>query len=59
MKINFEDGSFIIFDSANDKINIVMCAKRDNKTTTMTSSTLKKEEVKDIMIFLSEWIKKS
>ena len=59
MKIDFEDGSFIMFENFDDRINIIMCARKDNKTTTMTSSTIKKEEAQNIMNFLSDWIKKN
>ncbi len=59
MKIDFEDGSFISLEILKDDINIIMCAKKDSRTTTMTSSVISKEQIKDIVLFLSDWLNKN
>ena len=57
MKINFEDGSFIELEELQDKIRIIMCAKKDVRTTTMSSSVINVEQIKEIMTFLEKYIK--
>ena len=59
MRIEFDDSSFLeIMPSAQDKdrITFVICGLKDYKQLTMSYSDLKKEQVRDIITFLTSWL---
>ncbi len=57
VKIDFEDGSFILLDSK-DEYNIedVMCGRKNVNSVTMSSSSLNKEQAEKIYGFLTNWL---
>ena len=56
MKVEFdEDGSFLEFLSAKDKITLIMCGIKSYRQVTMSSADLSKEQVDEIINFLIEW----
>jgi hypothetical protein len=58
MKITFgEDGSFLeIFPSGdNKKITLIMCGRKSYREVTMSSTELSKEQVSEMIKFLTEW----
>ena len=56
IKINFEDGSFILLEAVSEnKINVIMCGRKDSNSVTMSSSSLDLKQVEKIVDFLSEW----
>ena len=61
MKVEFEDGSFIMLDITNDpnKLNLIMCGLKDERNLTMSSSKLTREQVEMIVKFLGDWLSKS
>lgn len=61
MKVMFEDGSFIMFDETGDtdKLNFIMCGLKDERSLTMSSSKLNREQVKMIVKFLESWLQQS
>lgn len=61
MKIEFEDGSFIMLDMTNDpnKLNFIMCGLKDQRSLTMSSSKLSREQVEAVVKFLESWLGQS
>lgn len=58
MKINFgKDNSFLeIFPSGdNSTLTLIMCGRKSYREVTMSSTELTKEQVAEIIKFLSEW----
>ena len=57
-KIDFEDGSFILFEAREDesKINVVMCGRKDFNSVTMSASSIDMDQAKIIQEFLQKWI---
>ena len=58
MKITFEDGSFLEFmPSAQDdnKLTVILCGFKDINKLTMATSEIDRNNVSEIIEFLSEW----
>ena len=57
MKITFgEDGSFLeLLPNDDNKVTLVMCGRKSYREVTMSSAELSKEQVTEIIKFLSEW----
>lgn len=57
MKITFgEDGGFLeIIPSGKNKITLIMCGRKSYREVTMSSTDLSKEQVSEIIEFLTEW----
>ena len=57
VKLDFEDGSFILLESKNeDEINVIMCGRKNANEVTMSSSSLNKDQAEKIYNFLEKWI---
>jgi len=55
MQIDFEDGSFIMFEYDEKKhLDIIMCGKKDENKVVMSSSSLTKEQVKLVADFFNK-----
>jgi len=58
MKITFEeDGSFLEILPAEDKLTLVLCAKKSYKESIMSSVDLSPEQISKLISFLSDWKK--
>jgi len=56
VKIDFEDGSFILLEAVDEnKVNVIMCGRKDANSVTMSSSSLNLEQVEKIVDFLGDW----
>jgi len=55
MRIDFEDGSFIALMPSQDKITFVTCGRKSRRETTMSSSELTRENVEELLAFLTKW----
>lgn len=56
VKIDFEDGSFILLEAVDEKkINVIMCGRKDTNSVTMSSSSLDLKQVEKVLDFLNEW----
>ena len=53
MKIEFDDGSFLEVVQNGDKTHIVMCGFKTDKQLTMSVSDLNKDQLKQLVEFLS------
>jgi len=59
VKVDFKDGSFLLFESTEDKkVNVIMCGRKDANSVTMSSSFIDKDQVNEIMGFLNDWLRK-
>lgn len=60
MKITFEeDGSFLGLETLkDDRVRLVLCAKRDFNKTTMSAIDLEEPELLEILSFLLKWQEK-
>jgi hypothetical protein len=57
MKITFDkDDSFLEILPSEDQITFIMCGHKSFREVTMSSAELSKEQVSEIIAFLSEWI---
>ena len=60
IKINFDDGSFILLELVDDnKTNVIMCGRKNSNSVVMSSSNIDKEQAKEIVDFLNNWVKSS
>ena len=60
IKINFNDGSFILLELVDDnKTNVIMCGRKNSNSVVMSSSNIDKEQAKEIIDFLNNWVKSS
>lgn len=56
LKIEYDDGSFMQIEGNEDTIIITQCAKSGKKTV-MSSSKITKDQAKDVLNFMIEWLK--
>lgn len=60
IKIDFDDGSFLLLETNDDiqKINIVMCGRKNSNSVVMSSSNIDKNEARDVVNFINNWLNK-
>lgn len=58
VKIDFEDGSFLLLEARNDgqKISVIMCGKKNSNSVVMSSSNIDKAQARDMVDFINKWL---
>jgi hypothetical protein len=57
VKINFNDGSFLLLEQKNDeKLNITMCGRKNINSVVMSSSDIDKKQAIEIVNFINIWL---
>lgn len=60
MKIEFKDGSFLsVAPQDNGELSITLCGLKSRKELTMSTSSLTKEQVFEMIKFMTDWIESS